>query len=64
MSGLLREVCEGASKQLAHFTTTELMFEPQKAEQVARGIIEAFHVLLYDALLRPRPEMQVVTGSE
>jgi hypothetical protein len=55
----LHEVYEAANKQLAHFTNDELKFDPQQTEQVARGIIDAFHVLLYDRLPRQRPDMQL-----
>jgi hypothetical protein len=53
----LREVYEGANKQLAHFTTTELKFDPEQTEQVAHGIIKAFQVLLYGALGERQPKM-------
>lgn len=55
---LLLDMPRWSSKHLAHFTLSDASVTLQTIRDCSKGMIEAFFVLLFDALGRQRPHIQ------
>jgi hypothetical protein len=61
---LLLDMHRWSSKHLAHFTVSDASVTLQTIRDCSKGMIEAYLVLLFDALSRQRPRIQPIESED